>query len=633
MDIKIRLKNIDNYRELFEALPMHVFWKDVNHIYLGANSKYITSNNFVKDEFIGKSDYELFDKNFADQFVRGDQIALTGVVYEDKPEPNLNNLDGRRIFKAIKVPLYDEDDNVVGILGLVQDLTVEESEVINALNTGYYKLQKEILDTMTSSVLVIDPRDYTILFANKNAEKLFNINKEDVINRKCHKALANRDKPCDWCKLFDEKSQKEYMETRIYSQDKFVKLHVEKITWNGREALIRYDEDITDIKKSAEEMSRVRQESEMKNKFLANMSHDIRTPLNAVLGLAELGLEAENAEDKDDIIKKILSSGKYLSKILSDILDMTKIAAGEIKIEETKVYVPKFEKELITILKAQADSKNINLNFHFSEEYDYLLFDENHVMQILINLLNNAIKYTKEGGTVTFRNKFEIDEYGRSYCNCTIADNGIGISEDFIEKMYVPFERDTRVDKGNYEGTGLGLSIVRFLLDAMNGSIKCKSKEGEGTEFTVRVPVKIIDEKNQNEYDSQNKVAYEKALEGLNVLVVEDIDINAYVVTKLLSSKNINSEVVKNGKEAIDFMESDKKDLIDVILMDIKMPVLDGLKATKILRGKGIRIPIIGLSANAFEEDIRASEEAGMDAYLSKPINIDELISKLKELV
>lgn len=633
MDIKIRLKNIDNYRELFEALPMHVFWKDVNHIYLGANSKYIISNNFVKDEFIGKSDYELFDKNFADQFVRGDQIALTGVVYEDKPEPNLNNLDGRRIFKAIKVPLYDEEDNVVGILGLVQDLTVEESEVINALNTGYYKLQKEILDTMTSSVLVIDPRDYTILFANKNAEKLFKINKEGMINRKCHMALANREKPCEWCKLFDEKSQKEYMETRIYSQDKFVKLHVEKITWNGREALIRYDEDITDIKKAAEEMSRVRQESEMKNKFLANMSHDIRTPLNAVLGLAELGLEAENAEDKDDIIKKILSSGKYLSKILSDILDMTKIAAGEIKIEETKVYVPKFEKELITILKAQADSKNINLNFQFSEEHDYLLFDKNHVMQILINLLNNAIKYTKEGGTVTFRNKFEIDEYGRSYCNCTIADNGIGISEDFIEKMYVPFERDTRVDKGNYEGTGLGLSIVRFLLDAMNGSIKCKSKEGEGTEFTVRVPVKIIDEKNQNEYDSQNKVAYEKALEGLNVLVVEDIDINAYVVTKLLSSKNINSEVVKNGKEAIDFMESDKKDLIDVILMDIKMPVLDGLKATKILRGKGIKIPIIGLSANAFEEDIRASEEAGMDAYLSKPINIDELISKLKELV
>ena len=633
MDIKIRLKNIDNYRELFEALPMHVFWKDVNHIYLGANSKYITSNNFVKDEFIGKSDYELFDKNFADQFVRGDQIALTGVVYEDKPEPNLNNLDGRRIFKAIKVPLYDEEDNVVGILGLVQDLTVEESEVINALNTGYYKLQKEILDTMTSSVLVIDPRDYTILFANKNAEKLFKINKEDVINHKCHKALENREKPCEWCKLFDEKSQKEYMETRIYSQDKFVKLHVEKITWNGREALIRYDEDITDIKKAAEEMSRVRQESEMKNKFLANMSHDIRTPLNAVLGLAELGLEADNAEDKDDIIKKILSSGKYLSKILSDILDMTKIAAGEIKIEETKVYVPKFEKELITILKAQADSKNINLNFEFSEEHDYLLFDKNHVMQILINLLNNAIKYTKEGGNVTFRNKFEIDEYGRSYCNCTIADNGIGISEDFIEKMYVPFERDTRVDKGNYEGTGLGLSIVRFLLDAMNGSIKCKSKEGEGTEFTVRVPVKIIDEKNQNEYDSQNKVAYEKALEGLNVLVVEDIDINAYVVTKLLSSKNINSEVVKNGKEAIDFMESDKKDLIDVILMDIKMPVLDGLKATKILRGKGIKIPIIGLSANAFEEDIRASEEAGMDAYLSKPINIDELISKLKEIV
>jgi signal transduction histidine kinase len=633
MDIKIRLKNIDNYRELFEALPMHVFWKDVNHIYLGANSKYIISNNFVKDEFIGKSDYELFDKNFADQFVRGDQIALTGVVYEDKPEPNLNNLDGRRIFKAIKVPLYDEEDNVVGILGLVQDLTVEESEVINALNTGYYKLQKEILDTMTSSVLVIDPRDYTILFANKNAEKLFKINKEGMINRKCHMALANREKPCEWCKLFDEKSQKEYMETRIYSQDKFVKLHVEKITWNGREALIRYDEDITDIKKAAEEMSRVRQESEMKNKFLANMSHDIRTPLNAVLGLAELGLEADNAEDKDDIIKKILSSGKYLSKILSDILDMTKIAAGEIKIEETKVYVPKFEKELITILKAQADSKNINLNFQFSEEHDYLLFDKNHVMQILINLLNNAIKYTKEGGTVTFRNKFEIDEYGRSYCNCTIADNGIGISEDFIEKMYVPFERDTRVDKGNYEGTGLGLSIVRFLLDAMNGSIKCKSKEGEGTEFAVRVPVKIIDEKNQNEYDSQNKVAYEKALEGLNVLVVEDIDINAYVVTKLLSSKNINSEVVKNGKEAIDFMESDKKDLIDVILMDIKMPVLDGLKATKILRGKGIKIPIIGLSANAFEEDIRASEEAGMDAYLSKPINIDELISKLKELV
>ena len=633
MDIKIRLKNIDNYRELFEALPMHVFWKDVNHIYLGANSKYIISNNFVKDEFIGKSDYELFDKNFADQFVRGAQIALTGVVYEDKPEPNLNNLDGRRIFKAIKVPLYDEEDNVVGILGLVQDLTVEESEVINALNTGYYKLQKEILDTMTSSVLVIDPRDYTILFANKNAEKLFKINKEGMINRKCHMALANREKPCEWCKLFDEKSQKEYMETRIYSQDKFVKLHVEKITWNGREALIRYDEDITDIKKAAEEMSRVRQESEMKNKFLANMSHDIRTPLNAVLGLAELGLEADNAEDKDDIIKKILSSGKYLSKILSDILDMTKIAAGEIKIEETKVYVPKFEKELITILKAQADSKNINLNFQFSEEHDYLLFDKNHVMQILINLLNNAIKYTKEGGTVTFRNKFEIDEYGRSYCNCTIADNGIGISEDFIEKMYVPFERDTRVDKGNYEGTGLGLSIVRFLLDAMNGSIKCKSKEGEGTEFAVRVPVKIIDEKNQNEYDSQNKVAYEKALEGLNVLVVEDIDINAYVVTKLLSSKNINSEVVKNGKEAIDFMESDKKDLIDVILMDIKMPVLDGLKATKILRGKGIKIPIIGLSANAFEEDIRASEEAGMDAYLSKPINIDELISKLKELV
>ncbi len=633
MDIKIRLEDIDNYIELFEALPMHVFWKDINHVYLGANSKYINSNQFIKEKFIGKNDYELFDEDFANQFIKGDEVALSGKIYEDKPEPNLNNLDGRRIFKAIKLPLYNKNDKVAGILGLVQDLSVEESEVINALNTGYYKLQKDILDTMTSSVLVIDPKDYTILFANKHAEKLYNIKQSDVINKKCHKALENKDMPCDWCELFDEKSQNSYIESKIHSQNRLVKLHVEKINWNGKDALIRYDEDITEIKEVVNEMSRIRQESEMKNKFLANMSHDIRTPLNAILGLAEIGLAADKVEDKDDVIKKITSSGTYLTRILGDILDMTKISAGEIKIEESKVNMKEFEEELMAIIKPYAYEKNITMSFVFSTEHNVLLLDKSHVMQILINLLNNAIKYTPEGGNVDFKNEFEIDEYGRKFCRFEIKDNGIGISEEFIDRMYSPFERDTGLDKGNYEGTGLGLSIVKLLLDELHGSIKCKSKEGEGTEFIVRIPITIPNEKINDLNNVKKKAKTEKSLEGINVLVVEDIDMNSYVVTKLLSNNKINSEVVKNGKEAVEFMESDKKDLIDVILMDIKMPIMNGLEATRLLREIGIKTPIIGLSANAFKEDIKESIDAGMNEHLSKPINIDELLLKIKEVI
>jgi len=312
---------------------------------------------------------------------------------------------------------------------------------------------------------------------------------------------------------------------------------------------------------------------------------------------------------------------------------MTKISAGEIKIEESKVNMKEFEEELMAIIKPYAYEKNITMSFVFSTEHNVLLLDKSHVMQILINLLNNAIKYTPEGGNIDFKNEFEIDEYGRKFCRCEIKDNGIGISEEFIDRMYSPFERDTGLGKGNYEGTGLGLSIVKLLLDELHGSIKCKSKEGEGTEFIVRIPITIPNEKINDLNNVKKKTRTEKSLEGINVLVVEDIDMNSYVVTKLLSNNKINSEVVKNGKEAVEFMESDKKDLIDVILMDIKMPIMNGLEATRLLREIGVNTPIIGLSANAFKEDTKESIDAGMNEHLSKPINIDELLLKIKEVI
>ncbi len=400
-----------------------------------------------------------------------------------------------------------------------------------------------------------------------------------------------------------------------------------------------YEEEERKNKRLAAALATAEKANSAKSEFLSNMSHDMRTPLNAVIGMSSLAIQEKDPRAKQNYLLKIGEAGKYLLGLINDVLDMSRIEQDKVALNPEPVDGNKFINTVLTIIEPQAKARNISFRFTSGgEKADYQVFDKLRVEQIIINILNNAVKYTPEGGRIDYDIMHYINDEGRMICRHTIADTGVGMSPEFLKTIFSPFMQEHNSQSDLNGGTGLGLAISKNLTELMGGTIKVESDLGEGSTFIIEIPTTVI---TREEYEATRKDKPQEdvsaCLKGKRMLLVEDHPLNVIVATKLLEKKEITVEVAENGKVAVDTFSNTPPYYYDAILMDIRMPVMDGIEAAKTIRAldraDAKTVPILAMTANAFEEDIRATAEAGMNAHITKPINPEILFRTLAEKV
>ncbi len=392
--------------------------------------------------------------------------------------------------------------------------------------------------------------------------------------------------------------------------------------------------EIDQLVDSIEELNRNVSKNSARTEFFSRMSHDMRTPMNAIISFSSPELLEDATETvKDDYLNKIHASGEYLLALINEVLDMTKIESNKTELRIASVRACRLFDTTIPIIEKLAQKKNIDFSADMRIDPDlYVKADVQHLNQIIMNLLSNAVKFTAEGGFVRLNAELtrDADDAERMLCRIVVEDNGIGMSEAFMKQLYTPFEQES----SRHEGTGLGLSIAKKLVELMDGAIDCVSRQGVGTTFTVTVPLPagVPAEDAQLPFFSTEE-QYVRALSGKRMLVCEDNAINTLIVQRLLAKRGIHVVVAEDGQAGVETFAASDVNAFDAILMDVRMPVMDGLAATRAIRAlpraDAATVPIIAMTANAFEEDEQASRAAGMNAHLAKPVDPSMLFATL----
>ena len=378
-----------------------------------------------------------------------------------------------------------------------------------------------------------------------------------------------------------------------------------------------------------------------KTRFLNNMSHDIRTPMNAILGYAQLmedELKGKDLPETSEHLKKLQQSGNLLLAIINNVLDMARIESGRMEIDENYGRIEDIRQTLFELFDDEAKKKNIVLHYTINVEHDHVLTDTTKVKEIFVNILSNAIKYTPFGGSVMMNvDELPCDEPGYMIVRTRVSDTGIGMSQDYLTKIFDAFTRERNTTKSKITGTGLGMSIVKKYVDLLGGTIEVESELGKGSTFTVTLKHRIADESYYVKKHAENPESCSEILEGRNILLAEDNDLNAEIAEAILERAGLKTERVEDGIQCVNKITKMPAGTYDMILMDIQMPKMDGYKATQEIRNLPDKdkacIPIIAMTANAFEEDKRDAIAAGMNGHIAKPIQVDKLLSILSEVI
>ena len=376
-----------------------------------------------------------------------------------------------------------------------------------------------------------------------------------------------------------------------------------------------------------------------KTSFLNNMSHDIRTPMNVILGYAQLMENELNGKDIPEVLEhleKLQQSGNLLLSIINNVLDMARIESGRMEIDENYCRIEDVWKSLFAVFDEKARKKNISLHYTMNVEHEHVLTDVTKVKEILVNILSNAIKYTPAGGSVmVYVDELPCDESGYMIVRIRISDTGIGMSQDYLTKIFEAFTREKNTTKSKIAGTGLGMSIVKNYVDLLGGTIDVESELGKGSTFTVTLKHRIADERYYVKKHIEEPGTGNEILEGRNILLAEDNDLNAEIAEAILERAGLRIERVENGIQCVNRILKMPAGTYDMIFMDIQMPQMDGYKATQTIRNLPDKdkacIPIIAMTANAFAEDKKKTMEAGMNAHLSKPLNVPELMDTIRK--
>ena len=469
--------------------------------------------------------------------------------------------------------------------------------------------------------------------------------------------------------------QKEYIDSMIAPS--FQKSYLEFTDMDTIESRLKeQDRILRNALSSAEHANRA------KTAFLNNMSHDIRTPMNAIIGFTSLA--AEHLDDREiirDYLGKISTSGQHLLSLINDVLDMSRIESGSVKIEKTKVHLPDILEDLKTIILESVHAKQQKLLIKQQDVvHEDIITDKLRLTQVLLNIISNAVKFTPVGGTIQILVEEKVSQkVGYAVYLFYIKDNGIGMSKEFQEHVFDSFARERTVTESGITGTGLGMAITKNIVDLMGGTIHLTSKQGEGSEFIVTLECELANKTVQDKQSScpkaekkhldysgkkvllveDNELNREIATEilkslqdkqsscpkaekkhldysGKKVLLVEDNELNREIATEILKSLGLKVDCAADGMEAVEIMSSEAGNQYDMIFMDIQMPKMDGYTATREIRtlndSKKANIPIIAMTANAFDEDRKKAIKAGMNGHIAKPIDVNVILQNLDRI-
>ena len=402
---------------------------------------------------------------------------------------------------------------------------------------------------------------------------------------------------------------------------------------NQRETAAREKEELANnaLKQLAEAE---KQANIAKSEFLSNMSHDIRTPINGITGMTRIALKSQDDPQKvADCLKKIDESSDHLLSLINDVLDMSRIESGKTEIAENPFDMRRLISDCDSIIRGQLENRMLQFNVTGTDfENPYLLGDELKIRQILINILGNAVKFTPDGGRVDLRvSEKKLNEKTAQY-TFEIEDTGIGMNKEFLPKIFDSFTQAESSGRTNYKGTGLGMAITKELSELMGGSVEVESELGKGSKFTVKLPLPI--DENPPKPEKADEIS--GSIRGKRILLVEDNELNLEIAVEILESEGAEVYQAVNGQIAVDLFSRNPEGTYDLILMDVMMPVMDGLTAARTIRAlnrpDAATIPIIAMTANAFEEDRQKALDAGMNAHVSKPINVGLLIGTINKI-
>ncbi len=404
--------------------------------------------------------------------------------------------------------------------------------------------------------------------------------------------------------------------------------------------ITKQKEMMQELAQQRESLSAALEEANQANKaktaFLANMSHEIRTPMNAIIGLDRIVLNDPGiSETTREHVEKIGLSAQHLLSIINDILDMSRIESGRVTVKNEEFSLAKALDQVNTIISGQCRDKGIAYECLVKGAVsDYYIGDDMKLRQVMINILGNAVKFTPPGGSIRFVVEAIARYKGRSTLRFIISDTGVGMSQDFLPKLFDAFSQEDSSSTNRFGSTGLGMAITKSFVELMNGTISVESEKQKGTTFTVTVTLTDSDHKNA---EDAKLVRVTADLKNRRILLAEDVTVNAEIMMMVLSMREIHADHAENGRIAVEMFEEHEEGYYDAVLMDMRMPEMDGLEATRRIRAMNRpdakSIPIIALTANAFDEDVQHSMQAGLNAHLSKPVDPDVLFETLEGLL
>ena len=680
---------------LLDNMPAMSFSKDAETgAYLACNQAFADYARLNSPEDVtGLNDRQIFDPVTAEHFIEMDRKTLAAdeplVYFEDVLDANGSS----RQLQTTKLKFYDANGRLC-ILGVCTDVTDirakdQADRMITAMAADYRCVYYINLDENDGVCYRNDPGDPSLTpagvhFPYMERIKWYAENYVTEIYREGFLEFVDPDnirerlstQPIIAYRYLAKKGKHEYYEMirvagvrRAEERDDHM-VHAIGLGLTEIDAEMR--ETMSKNEALAEALGLAEEASKAKTAFLSNMSHEIRTPMNAIIGLDTLALNDKTISDETrNYLEKIGSSARHLLQLINDILDMSRIESGHMVLKKEEFSFSAMLEQINTMVLSQCEQKGLYYEYRMlSPVDDAYIGDDMKLKEVLINILSNAVKFTNAPGTITLTVEKTAEFEERSTLRFRVKDTGIGMSRDYIPRLFEPFSQEAGSAKNKYGSTGLGMAITKSMVEMMNGTISVESVKGVGTEFTVVVTLKKVTGRGRNSKDApdaaemgrkesldlaetgrteteqpgigqtelgQSEEKKQAELAGRRVLVAEDIEMNAEILMDLLEMEEVESDHAENGRIAVEMFTNSAPGTYAAILMDIRMPVMDGLEATKAIRAldrtDAKKIPIIALTANAFDEDVQRSLQAGMNAHLSKPVEPEHLYQTLGELI
>ncbi len=589
-------------------------------------------DGFVKEKIISELDaHGIYKLAF--------RLMFNGVpTYVQLKVTRMIEKEGSHI--VIGISSVDEQMKAMEAFEMAHHASITFGRVATALAGDYFSIYVVDLDT-DRFVEYSATKEFDTLGVEKNGEDFFNLSRRNMLrliyedDRERFMGTFYREKVMSILerdKIFTMKYRLVFGDTPVWVSMKATLLEDK----DGRHLIIGTNNIEAQMEREAEYQQRVREaRTSARNDFLANMSHDIRTPMNAIVGYTNIAKSNKHKpETVADALDKIGSSSHYLLSLINDILDISKIESGKMQISYGPCDLAALFRRIEDITALQAKKKSLVINYCHDNICHYqVITDELRIEQIIINIVSNAIKYTPPGKTVDLIAEEVPSPGGKNKYRFIIRDTGIGIKEDYMPHIFESFTREERTTVNRIQGTGLGLAITAKIVEMMGGTISVKSKLGEGSEFTVELELEPFETDSQANAENSENID----LAGHRILLVEDNAINAEIARMILEQYGAEVQQAENGKIGLEALQEKGPGYYDAVLMDIQMPVMNGFEATKAIRALGgayaTALPIIAMSANAYDEDVRDCLAAGMNGHIAKPFNPDELMRILRRYI